>query len=417
MISLLKMNLKLLIRNKGFLFFLLVTPIISTIILSIKTDTAYTGGKQSQEIIELRDYNVRAVYKGDTSAFIVKVYDGSYSDLSEYMMNELAKKGLYSICRCDVRELTEEQVYEQAKKDAFDDRAGVLIYLKKSFEQAVLENRLEDGVRFYLVSEDKRLELFEADYKSLLRNISQAQVIVGADGGKIVAMLKKAEGSLPEKNIVSLAGESGIELSNQQINQKTIIGYSFAIITLGFLFCGVFVAHTVIEEKNNKVFTRVMISKVTSKEYFLSKFALAFVVAAMQTVVLAVCIFAISGIDFGINKFVFLLIVFLLGLIFSMLSLLVGVLLGDIMNSNYAIFAIWSVSALLAGLYFPLDDTTTAMKVISRLMPQKWFLNATEMLLVGDKSAYPMLLCITVAYLVFIISIGSVGLRMKKVDA
>ena len=86
------------------------------------------------------------------------------------------------------------------------------------------------------------------------------------------------------------------------------------------------------------------------------------------------------------------------------------------MSSNYAVFAIWSISALLAGLYFPLDDTTKALKMLSYLMPQKWFVDGTKLLLVNDNSAYSMLLCVTVAYLVVIISVGGVGLKIKKYE-
>ena len=114
------------------------------------------------------------------------------------------------------------------------------------------------------------------------------------------------------------------------------------------------------------------------------------------------------------NIMSFLVVIFLLGLIFSTLSLLLGVVLGDIMSANYAVFAIWSISALLAGLYFPLDDTTKALKALSYLMPQRWFMDASELLLVGDKSAYSMLLCVTMAYLIIIISVGSVGLKIKS---
>lgn len=71
---------------------------------------------------------------------------------------------------------------------------------------------------------------------------------------------------------------------------------------------------------------------------------------------------------------------------------------------------------MLAGLYFPLDDTTKALKALSYLMPQRWFMDASELLLTGDKSAYSMVLCVTVAYLVAIISIGGVGLKFKKYE-
>jgi len=68
-----------------------------------------------------------------------------------------------------------------------------------------------------------------------------------------------------------------MELTQTQINQHTQIGYAFAFVTLGFLFCGVFVAHSVIEEQNNKVFIRLMLTKVSGKEYFISKFLMALI--------------------------------------------------------------------------------------------------------------------------------------------
>ena len=83
MIALVKMSLKLLLRNKGFLFFLIVTPILSTVILSIKMDhTVYSDNSDKELVMELSDYAEKAVYVGDTSACIIKVYDASNSELS-----------------------------------------------------------------------------------------------------------------------------------------------------------------------------------------------------------------------------------------------------------------------------------------------------------------------------------------------
>lgn len=181
-------------------------------------------------------------------------------------------------------------------------------------------------------------------------------------------------------------------------------------------FCGVCVAHSVIEEQNNKVFTRIMLTKTNSQDYFISKFVVALIVSMMQMFVLGICLCFIPKLDVGMSIMSFLIIIFLLGLIFSTLSLLLGVALGDVMSSNYAVFAVWSISALLAGLYFPLEDTTKALKALSYLMPQRWFMNASELLLTGDKSAYSMVLCVTVAYLIMIVSIGAVGIKIKRYE-
>ena len=265
----------------------------------------------------------------------------------------------------------------------------------------------------YVVSEDERQEIFVTELTDLLARIKQVQSFVGNDITAMLEMLADIQGKLPEKNIVNLAGSEEIALTQQQTNQKAQIGYAFAFITLGFLFCGVCVAHSVIEEQNNKVFTRVMLTKLSSRDYFISKFVVAVVICVMQTMVLAVCLSFIKGLDVGMGIMSFLVLIFLLGLIFGTLSLLLGVVLGDVMSSNYAVFSIWSISALLAGLYFPLDNTTRELKTLSYLMPQKWFMDASELLLIGDKSAYSMLLCVTAAYLIIIISVGGVGLKVK----
>lgn len=417
MITLVKMSLKLLLRNKKFLFFLIVTPILSTLILSVKMDyTAYSDDSDKRMVLELKDYTEKAVYVGDTSACIIKVYDASHSELSEYVLKQMAGNGMFSVCRAFVGNLTEEEIEEQAKKDAFDDRTGILLYLKEDFDQAVLTGKWEQGIQLYAVSEDERQELFVTELTDLLCRIKQVQGIAGDDISLIQEMLVKMQEQLPEKEVISLSGKETPELTQTQINQHTQIGYSFAFVTLGFLFCGVCVAHSVIEEQNNKVFTRVMLTKVKDRDYFISKFVVAFAISLMQTFVLAVCLSFIPGLDVGMDRISFLLIIFLLGLIFSTLSLLLGVVLGDVMSSNYAAFAVWSISALLAGLYFPLDDTTKALKTLSYLMPQRWFMDASELLLIGDKSAYSMVLCVTVAYLIVIISVGGVGLKIKRYE-
>ncbi len=417
MIALVKMSFKLLLRNKGFLFFLIVTPALSAFVLSIKTEyTIYGGDSDKKAVLELKDHKEKAVYIGDTSSCIIKVYDASNSELSDYVLNQMAGTGMFSVCRADVSGMTADEIEESAKRDAFDDRAGMLLYLKEGFEKAVLTGDWEQGLQLYVVSDDERQELFTEELTELFYRIRQVQSVTGDDIPAMLEMLNDIASNMPEKEVINLAGREEIVLTEQQINQRTQIGYAFAIITLGFLFCGVCVAHSVVEEQNNKVFTRVMLTKLKNRDYFISKFIVAFLISVMQTLVLGVCLSLIPELDVGMSIVSFLVIIFLLGLIFSTLSLLLGVLLGDIMSSNYAVFSIWSISALLSGLYFPLDDTTKALKTLSYLMPQKWFMDASELLITGDKSAYSMVLCVTAAYLIVIISVGGVGLKAKRYE-
>ena len=83
MIAIVKSTIKLLLRNKGFLFFLLVTPVVSTLFLGMKMDHMISMEASDKNVIyELDSYTDRALYVGDTATCIIKVYDDSNSELS-----------------------------------------------------------------------------------------------------------------------------------------------------------------------------------------------------------------------------------------------------------------------------------------------------------------------------------------------
>lgn len=419
-IALLKMSIRILLRNKGFLFFLFVTPLLSTMVLSILSsyDMEEEDSSEVGHIIELSDCDDRAIYKSDNSKFVVKVYDGAKTELSEYILNKLATMGMYSVCRCDVSHMTYEEILEQAKKDAFDDRTGTILYLKGDFDKAVSEGNYEAALLTFTTSDDARYELFEADIKDSLATVNQAVGLTNGDIAQAITILEDMNNSIPEKNIVNVGEEGQSTFLDKQFTQKQNMGYAFAIITLGFLFCGVCVAHTVIEEQNNKVYTRVMLSQVSKWEYLFSKFIITVMMAFGQTIVAGISIvILLKDIDFGMSRASFLFIIFCLGLIFGTISFVMGVLIGDVMSSNFAAFIIWNLSALLSGLYFPMDGTTTAIKTMSAIMPHHWFMDAVEMVLIGDSKAYSMVLCVTAAYLIITICLGCVGLKLKENEA
>lgn len=415
-LELLKINGKLLLRNKGFLFFLLITPIVSVIIMNLHVNLSFYEEEQKEREIQELSGEDKVVYLNNWSDYAVKVYDGAGTELSEYVLEKMADSGMFSIYRMDAGDMTEAEVQKQAEQDAMNDRMGTILYVKPDFDENVMKGNWEEAFLFYQVSEDERWELWENSFSGELSAIYQAAQGTGGTKEQVLTILQGIQENLPQQEIISLEGKDSVTLSAEQSSKKGLAGYAYAIITLGFLFCGVCIAYTVIEERENKVYTRIMLSKVGRYEYLLSKLVMAVLISVLQTMVMAVCMFVAGDTDFGISKADFLLFIFLLGLMFSMLSMCAGILIGDVMGANYAVFAVWSISALLAGLYFPIDTASGAIKAISYLMPQRWFLKGTEMLMVGDKSAYSMVACVTCAYLIVILSVGVVGLKLKESD-
>ena len=409
-------TLKLLFRNKGFWFTLLLAPALSILIYSLNMDSlSMYLAHDNNEIIEIEDDTVKAAYVRVEDTFCVKVYDASGTELSEYMLNKLTKSGMFSICRQHMDGMTLDQADKRVDEDVKNDKAGAFIYLSPDFDKLITEGKVSEAFKIYETSEDERFTILDREIRVTVSDILEESA-GGAAADAVAASLTEKDALHPEKEVVSLAGKNEVSLTPEQTKEKTRMGYAFAILTMGFIFSGIFVAHSVIEEQKDKVFLRIDLTGTKSIVYFTAKFITSVITAVMLTTVLLIYSF-IAGTEFSMGRMNFILLVFLMGFIFSSLSLLFGVLIGNAMSANYAAFAIWSMSSLLSGLYFPLGDMKKGVKMLSYMMPQRWFMDSTDMIFTGNNKGYFMVLCVTVAYLLIIISLGGVGLKFKKNEA
>ena len=113
------------------------------------------------------------------------------------------------------------------------------IYLKESFDDDIISGECEKAVKIYDVSDDDRQELFENDLSSLLGMLHQSVLGTGSGSEAALEVLHKADDYIPSGKSVQLSSTEGTDLTDEQSSAKTLIGYSMAFITLGFLFCGV----------------------------------------------------------------------------------------------------------------------------------------------------------------------------------
>ena len=412
--SIINSTLKLLFRNPGFWFFLLFTPVVSTLILRVQQTnlSAYesAGGEVASAVVELESAETKVAYYGGKGRYVLKVYDAAGTKLSEYFLNKLTESGAFMVCRVKAPEMTAADFDARLDTDKTNDRMGAAVYLGKSFDPEAEQGRMKDGMRVVVLSQDARKDLLKNSLTIILGQLRAA----AAAGPDTAANLKQMNAALPKKSVETLVAKDAVELTNRQVDQRTMIGYAFAILTLGFIFAGIFVAQTVISEQKDMVLTRIRLTRLSNTQYFTAKFLSATVVSFLLTMVMAGCSFMIPDGNLGMGRITFLLTIFLLGLIFSTLSLMMGILFGNVMSANIAAFTVWILSSMLAGLYFPLESTTKAVKAISYLMPQKWFLKITEYLMTGDGKGYIILIGVTIAYMVVFLSLGSVGIRFRN---
>ena len=413
MTSIIKSTLKLLFRNIIFWIFLIIMPVLSMLMLRLQAENfGLRDVSEREEIIEINEADERVGYFGGGGKYVIKVYDASCSELSEYMLECLAESGMITVVRVKTPDITEAEVTDHVNFDGYNDFVGSDLYLNKDFDKYVLNGDVDKALTVYILSDDERFELLENEIRMFMGQVSNALFMGSED--EIINNLDTLRDFLPAKETVLLDGTAGRALTNKQLDQKALMGYAFAFLTLGFVFGGVLIAYSVIRERKDMVLTRVKLSLLTDAQYFAAKFICGGIVSFLFAIMTSVIILSIDADKLGMSRVGFFSMIFLLGLIFCSLSLMIGILFDDVMSATVSAFILWTLSSLLSGLYFSLDAAGDAIKTMSYLMPSKWFLDATEMMMLGDNKVYFMILCVTAAYLIVTLGLGSIGIKIRN---
>lgn len=413
MTSIIKSTLKLLFRNIIFWIFLIIMPVLSMLMLRLQAENfGLRDVSEREEIIEINEADERVGYFGGGGKYVIKVYDASCSELSEYMLGCLAESGMITVVRVKTPDITEAEVTDHVNFDGYNDFVGSDLYLNKDFDKYVLNGDADKALTVYILSDDERFELLENEIRMFMGQVSNALFMGSED--EIINNLDTLRDFLPAKETVLLDGTAGRALTNKQLDQKALMGYAFAFLTLGFVFGGVLIAYSVIRERKDMVLTRVKLSLLTDAQYFAAKFICGGIVSFLFAIVTSVITLSIDSDKLGMSRIGFFSMIFLLGLIFCSLSLMIGILFDDVMSATVSAFILWTLSSLLSGLYFSLDAAGDAIKTMSYLMPSKWFLDATEMMMLGDNKVYFMILCVTAAYLIVTLGLGSIGIKIRN---
>ena len=411
-VTMLKVNIKLLLRNKGYLAFLIILPLVSVGMLNVKHLYGVEGEKSAYAIQEIKDDNKSYIDMLDAKLRI-KVYDCSGSDISDYLLKKLASSGSYRIYRYRTNTLSLGEARKRAATSANKSIIGAVIYIPASFEDKLLSEN-QSNLTLFKATKDARINILKKNLDSELQSLEGYAKASGKNKITLEKILKTAAKNEMNKKIVKIKVGDNIELTSKQQSKKSSIGYSLAFLTIGFLFSGIFIAATIIDERQNRVFNRILMSKTSLIIYGQVKMILIFLTVAIQTGILAAAVKLFVKTDFGIPYGSYLFFVFCLGIIFDLLSVVTGILTNNVLSSNYIAFTIWSLSCLIAGLYFPLDSTSKFWANASKLMPQNWTIKAAEMLMTGRRGAYSMYTLVIIGYIIVIMSAGYIGIKLKR---
>lgn len=410
-----KQTVRLLLRNKGFLCCLFLVPILSALLLNVKDNSDEEVVADQYQVYDMKEMSERICYSAISTKLPVKIYDSTEDGMGMELAKELAKAGLFQVFHCDTTAQTEEAIDKDVRRCSQNDKVGGILVIGSNLSEELRAGKLSNGIVFYNSKMDERTELLEATISQILGSYTQIAAGVDAKDDLLVKIQENVQ-AIPSATEVSVTIQTEDTLSYDQVNQMSRIGYLVAILTISFLFCGVMISDTVIKERQYKVFSRILLSDLSSVQYIIAKYIVSVITVLIQTGVIAIALKLIVNQEYAITKLQLVIILMALGFIFNTLSLCIGILCNNVMNTNYIAFVIWSVSCLLSGCYFDLSNAGTTFQNVAKLMPEKWALISIKRMMLGQSGAYSVLLVATLAFLIIIGSFSVIGTMRSMQD-
>lgn len=368
---------KLILRNKAFLVIGILIPVLSTLLIDVWY--RMPAADKSYDVHELSSYDEQMAYNVDYYRFPVKIYDTVMDQKTHNICYSLNAAGMFQIFRADAVGMTDQQIMEDVDHTADEDHAGAIVILHENPEDTVL----------YSVGEDDRFELFEESLKNALATDDTSY-------------------EAPDVTFISSGGDE------VDYNKTRNVSYCVAIASLAFVFGGVLILNTVFSEKKANVYSRILLTNADRGSYLLSKVILSIAISLVQALFMIISFILLVRSEVGLSNLQFFTVVFLTGLIFNLLSLCTGLCFDTMAPAAILAFVIWSISALIAGTYFDISGASEIYKKASLLMPQRWTMFSVNRFMNGDNSGFTLMLSVTVAYLVIIFVIGSLGLHARE---
>lgn len=402
-----KTNVKLLLRNVGFLVCLILLPIGASLLHMIQTGDTYNGGADA-EITEIRHIENFSVQ--DPSHTCVVVIDAAGDEFSELLLQSLARSDWYAIARYQSEELEQAELEAMAQHCYEGSSLTAVMYIPKDFGAQIMgggtpEIIMLDG------RGDQRLFMLNSQININLSTIMQC-VSASDNPTQALDMAQSTFDGQPTVKSVTVDGDSAV-LTSVQVDHLRDIGYATALLSLAFVLTGCFVANLVVTESGNKALLRIEMSGVSMMKYVASKALTAVLVTLLQVGVVAAATVVFVGADVGIPFGAYLLFIGTMGLIYNLLCLTISIFTKNIMFTIYTGFGVWIFSNLLSAVYFDFVTLPDWWEKAAFLMPQKWVMICSEMVMKNESGAYRLFLTASAAFLIFILTAGFVGTKIS----
>ena len=390
-----KYNLKLIIRNRVAVILIFLIPFLSTLIFKIP----FSDESNDDEI-----------------KFNVMIFDNSKTDVSKMLISLLKENKCFYVDVYDHDKITMTEAKKISEEKVNKSITNTFIYIPDSFYDDVISGKDKKLIKFFTRGGDDRLEMLKESVNTSLQYYSMFAKLSRGNRSEFDKLIKKSSEDKTKCEVKNITGGNAV-LNHTQEKQNANFGYFLAIMTITLMFSSNFIASIFIEEKDNGVLKRIGLTKCGMLCYASVKMIIALTVLGVQSIMIAVGIKKFTGSDVGISSVHIIVIIFFMGIVFSMLSIVFACTFGELNIVNYIAFFIATISTLLSGLYFPIDKTPLWMQKVALIMPQRWAILSAQGIMTGTYNVLYIFMIIMISYTVLLMCLSLFSLKNKIIES
>lgn len=179
-VTMVKTNLKLLLRNKGYLALVLLLPILSAGLLSLQLGGEVSMKDDTSYMVQTIEDRADSITSIENTKLMVKLYDNSNTETSDYLAQELAGSGLFRVFRYNQEVVDLPTARQESIDGAGKSNIGAVVYIPKDFEADLLAGGT-GKLSLLEIKSDGRNALLNSNVNTYLNFIMKATETTGYD--------------------------------------------------------------------------------------------------------------------------------------------------------------------------------------------------------------------------------------------
>lgn len=306
---------------------------------------------------------------GTAQKYTVGVIDCDKSQLTESLLNELSEEA-------DIKEIEDNE--ETIRSALLNSEIDLALKFDKNYAQKIMNG------------EDAKIQTFAITETNLSEPI---RILISSFASSAREIGRQADGD-SEKFYKAIDdyvdGTFSAEYDNFEFSSKEKVSRavtSLGYLAMGMMFLMTFATTLLLEDKETRVYSRIITTPVTRASYLFQHLLSYLIVAVIQIALIFLIIPNIVEISFGSTTTIELETM-LVTLLFSGVCIAIGLTVSRFSKSSSIAAALVSLInfpvLMLGGCLWPREIMPESVQRIGDFMPTTWFLNAASSVLNGE---------------------------------